>query len=85
MIDKNRLRVKLIFRRQLACGNKLILLIVELRVPQRSFGRLAIMSEHAFDPFVIEQPRAIHELVQHPCRQIIGYVRRSDHGSANDE
>ena len=37
---------------------------------QRTFGRLAIVSEHAFDPFIVEQSRAVDILVQHPCRQV---------------
>jgi len=52
-----------------------IRLLINLPVPQASFDRFDAMDEDAFDPFVIEQPRAIDELVHHPGGKV-GRLRR---------
>jgi hypothetical protein len=55
--------------------------LVDFLVPQRPFDRLAVVGKYALDPFIIEQPRAIDELVEHPCGEILGKRSRSNHGS----
>ena len=36
------------------------------------FDCLAVVGKDPLDPFVVEQPRAIDELVEHPRGQIVG-------------
>ena len=70
--QRNRAGVDAVVGRELVGGGERIGMAVDLGVAQRALDGLAVVGKDLLDPLVVEQPRAVDELVQHARGEIVG-------------